>query len=174
MFLNINNKVNITFCGMMGSGKSFIGKIIANKIKYDFVDIDRLIEKKEKKTITTIFQENGENYFRNLEEDITIKSLQKENTVISLGGGSIVNKNIRNCIKNNSYNIYLKVNTNILKKRLINSKNRPLILNNNLNKTLSELIEKREIYYKEADLIIKNDTNSSFVLRNILKKITNE
>ena len=50
MFLNINNKVNITFCGMMGSGKSFIGKIIANKIKYDFVDIDRLIEKKEKKT----------------------------------------------------------------------------------------------------------------------------
>ena len=91
MFLNINNKVNITLCGMMGSGKSFIGKIIANKIKYDFVDIDRLIEQKEKKTITTIFQENGENYFRNLEEDITIKSLQKENTVISLGGGSIVN-----------------------------------------------------------------------------------
>ena len=92
MFLNINNKLNITLCGMMGSGKSIIGKILAKKINYNFIDIDQLIEKKTNKPIINIFKEKGEDYFRDLEEKITVKILKNKKTIISLGGGAIVNK----------------------------------------------------------------------------------
>ena len=113
MSLTISGKFNITLCGMMGSGKSALGKILAKKIGYNFIDIDKIIEEKAKKTIIKIFEEDGENYFRKLEEKITLDILKKNNSVVSLGGGAIVNKSIRNIIKMNSYNIYLKVNINI-------------------------------------------------------------
>ena len=70
MLLNINNKINITLCGMMGSGKSAIGKILANKLDYNFIDVDKIIEKEAKKTIKKIFEDDGEEYFRDLEEKI--------------------------------------------------------------------------------------------------------
>ena len=133
MFSKINKKSNITFCGMMGSGKSSIGKIIAKKINYEFIDIDRLIEKKEKKSISKIFRENGEKYFRILEEKTTVDILQQVNVVISLGGGAITNSKIRNSIKKNSYNIYLNTSIDILSKRLKYSKSRPLIKKKRFN-----------------------------------------
>jgi len=171
MFLNINNKPNITLCGMMGSGKSVIGRIIAKEINYNFVDIDALIEKKTKKTINKIFEENGEKYFRNLEEKITIDILKNEKNIISLGGGAIKNKNIRISIKKNSYNIYLKVSIEILKKRLQKSNKRPLLDKNDIKKTLINLMETREKFYKKADLIIKNEKNIFDAAKDIIKKI---
>jgi len=172
MFLNINNKLNITLCGMMGSGKSAVGKIMAKKIDYNFIDIDRLIEKKAKKSISNIFEEDGERYFRYLEQKITIDMLRSKKTIVSLGGGAIINKSIRNSIKKNSYNIYLKVSIDVLKKRLENSKQRPLIIKKNLNQTLGELLKKREQFYKSADLVIINETNIISTVENIIKKLT--
>ena len=64
MPLNINNKLNISLCGMMGSGKSSIGKILANKLDYNFIDVDKMIESDAGKTIKKIFEEDGEQYFR--------------------------------------------------------------------------------------------------------------
>ena len=174
MSLNINNKFNITLCGMMGSGKSSIGKFLANKINYGFVDTDKLIEHKAKKSIENIFNEDGEIFFRNLEEQIIIEHLDKKKIVISLGGGAIVNKNIRKIIKENSYNIYLQVKIDILIKRLINSKNRPLIFNKKLNETLSDLINKRKKFYQKADLIINNEISLNDTVKKIIKKITYE
>lgn len=172
MFLSINNKLNITLCGMMGSGKSAVGKIMAKKIDYNFIDIDRLIEKKAKKSISNIFEEDGERYFRYLEQKITIDMLRSKKTIVSLGGGAIINKSIRNSIKKNSYNIYLKVSIDVLKKRLENSKQRPLIIKKDLNQTLGELLKKREQFYKSADLVIKNETNIISTVENIIKKLT--
>ena len=174
MFLNINNKLNITLCGMMGSGKSSIGKILAKKLKYNYIDTDKLIEEKTKKTIKKIFEEDGEQYFRNLEEKITTEILNNKKSVISLGGGAIINKNIRSTVKKNSYNVYLKVNIEILNKRLQNSTNRPLVNNNDLKKTLHELIIKREKFYLQADLVVKNEKGISDTIKNILKKIDYE
>ena len=173
MLLNINNKLNITLCGMMGSGKSAIGKILANKLEYDFIDVDKMVEIEAKKTIKKIFEEDGEEYFRDLEEKISINILNNKETIVSLGGGAIINKNIRNSIKKNSYNIYLKVDVNILAKRLQNSKTRPLIYKKNLKKELINLINKREKYYQKADLIIKNEKNIIETTENIIKKIIN-
>ena len=173
MLLNSNNKINISLCGMMGSGKSTIGKILANKLDYNFIDVDKMIEIKAKKTIINIFQEDGEKYFRDLEEEITINILNSNETIVSLGGGAIINKNIRKSIKKNSYSIYLKVDVDILTKRLQNSKTRPLIYKKNSKNELMSLINKRETYYQKADLIVKNEKNISKTVENIIKKIIN-
>jgi shikimate kinase len=173
MLLNINNKINITLCGMMGSGKSTVGKILANKLNYNFIDVDKIIENEAKKTIKKIFEEDGEVYFRNLEEKITIETLENKEVVVSLGGGAIINKKIRNSIKKNSYNIYLNVDVNILTKRLQFSKTRPLIHKNNLKKELINLISKRKKFYQKADLIIQNEIKMIETAENIIKKIIN-
>ena len=173
MLININNKINISLCGMMGSGKSAIGKILANKLDYNFIDVDKMIEIDAKKTIKKIFEEDGEEYFRDLEERITINILRQKETVVSLGGGAIINKKIRNSIKKNSYNIYLNVDLDILIKRLKNSNTRPLIYKKNLKKELINLINIREKFYREADLIVKNEKNIIITTENIIEKITN-
>ena len=173
MLLNINNKINITLCGMMGSGKSAIGRILADKLDYNFIDVDKMIENEAKKTIKTIFKEDGEVYFRDLEEKITIKILDNHETIVSLGGGAVINKNIRDYIKKNSYNIYLNVDVDILTKRLQNSKARPLIYKKNLRKELINLISIREKFYRKADLIVKNEKNIIETTKIIIKKIIN-
>ena len=173
MLLNINNKLNISLCGMMGSGKSVIGKKLANKLEYNFIDVDKMIEIDSKKTIKKIFEEDGEEYFRNLEEKITIKILEHKDTIVSLGGGAIVNKNIRNSIKKNSFNVYLSVDINILMNRLQYSKTRPLIYKKNLKKELINLFNIREKFYLNADLIIKNEKNINETTESIIKKIIN-
>ena len=173
MLLNINNKHNISLCGMMGSGKSSIGKILANKLDYNFIDVDKMIEINARKTIKKIFEEDGEEYFRDLEEKITINILEHKKTIVSLGGGAIINKRIRKAIKNNSYNIYLKVDIDILTKRLQNSKTRPLIYKKNLKKELINLIGIREKFYQKADLTVKNEKNIIETTENIIKKIIN-
>jgi shikimate kinase/shikimate kinase/3-dehydroquinate synthase len=173
MLLNINNKINITLCGMMGSGKSAIGKILANKLNYNFIDVDKIIENEAKKTISKIFEEDGEVYFRHLEEKITINTLENKETIVSLGGGAIINKKIRNSIKKNSYNIYLNVDVDILIKRLQFSKTRPLIYKKDLKTELINLINKRKKFYQKADLIIQNEKNMIETTENIIKKIVN-
>jgi shikimate kinase len=173
MLLNINNKINITLCGMMGSGKSAIGKILANKLNYNFIDVDKIIENEAKKTIKKIFEEDGEVYFRDLEERITIKTLENKEAIVSLGGGAIINKNIRSFVEKNSYNIYLKVDVDTLTKRLENSRNRPLIYKKDLKTELINLINKRKKFYQKADLIIQNEKNLIETTKNIIQKIVN-
>ena len=169
MIFSDYNKLNITFCGMMGSGKSIIGKKFAQIIDFDFLDTDSFIEKKTGKSINQIFSESGEIFFRKLEENYISNILHKKNYVFSLGGGVMNNLNLRNIIKRNSYNIYLEVEINILSKRLQSSKNRPLINNKNINEKLKELINKRKNFYKEADLTIKNEKKISIKLQKRVK-----
>ena len=158
---------------MLGSVKSALGKILANKLNYNFIDADKMIETDVGKTIKKIFEEDGEEYFRDLEEKITINILKQKESIVSLGGGAIINKNIRNSIKKNSYNIYLNVDVDILTKRLQFSKTRPLIYKKDLKKELINLINKRKKFYQKADLIIQNEKNIIETTENIIKKIVN-
>jgi len=170
MIFSDYNKLNITFCGMMGSGKSIIGRKFAKIINYNFLDTDSLIEKKTGKSINQIFNDSGEIFFRELEENYIGKILLKKNYVFSLGGGVMNNFKLRNIIKKNSFNIYLKVETNLLSKRLESSKNRPLINNLNIKQKLNELMNERESFYKKADLTIKNDKKISDTINELKKK----
>ena len=96
-------KKNLVFLGMMGSGKSSIGSLVAKKFKLNFVDIDKEIEKNLNTTIRKIFETKGEEYFRKIEEKTTLKKLKLNSTVVSLGGGAFANKNIRNEVLKNHF-----------------------------------------------------------------------
>ena len=86
---------NLILIGMMASGKSTIGRLLAKKLNLKFFDTDFIIEKKAKMKIIEIFQKKGEPYFRNLEKKITLSLLNKNNCVISLGGGAFINEAVR-------------------------------------------------------------------------------
>ena len=90
---------NLTLTGMMGVGKSTIGKNLAKKLNYNFVDVDKIIEEKEGLSINSIFKNKSESYFRKIESDITLSELKKDSSVISLGGGAFLNKAIRSSTK---------------------------------------------------------------------------
>ena len=165
-------KKNICIMGLMGSGKSIIGKELSKYLNLKFYDTDKEIELKTKKKISTIFDEDGESYFRDIEENICIELLDKKNCIISLGGGSIINKKIRKKIKLNSYSIYLQVKLNNLLMRLESSKKRPL-LNNKQDKLdiLKKLYEDRKKFYKKADFVISNNNDKFQVIEKITSKL---
>ena len=165
-------KKNICILGLMGSGKSIIGKDLSKYLNLKFYDTDREIELKTNKKIISIFEEKGESYFRDIEEKVCIEILTNDNCVISLGGGSIISEKIRKIIKKNSYSIYLKVKLNNLQNRLKYSRQRPL-LNKNLNKMeiLQNLLKDRQKYYEKADLIINNDGDKFQTLNQIKSQL---
>ena len=170
--LNEINKKNICIMGLMGSGKSIIGKELSKYLNLKFYDVDKEIELKTNKSINKIFKEEGEVYFRKIEEKICIELLNLNNSVISLGGGSITNIKIRECIKRNSYSIYLQVNINILVNRLKSSRKRPLLIKNFSNKEILEnLFSSRRKFYEKADFIVNNDNDKSQVLEKIKSEI---
>tara|TARA_B100000963_G_C22466560_1_gene598130 strand:+ start:333 stop:857 length:525 start_codon:yes stop_codon:yes gene_type:complete len=158
---------NLCLIGFMGSGKSALGKDLSKIYKMDFIDTDHEIERITGKSIEELFSEFGEGYFRKIEEKTCIKALENNNCIISLGGGSIINSKIRKGIKKNSYSIYLKVDKNILLKRLRYSQKRPLLNDANIEDVVEELFNQRKNYYNEADLIIDNNYDRKKVLENI-------
>ena len=160
---------NLTLTGMMGVGKSTIGKILAKKLNYNFVDVDKLIEKKENSSINLIFKNNGESYFRKIESEITLAVLKKENSVISLGGGAFINNLIRKNVKKLTISFWLDAPINELIKRLKKNKKRPLLLNKNLSETVKKIYFDRRKIYNEADYRIKcNSLRSGEIVNKIL------
>ena len=161
------SRKNICFIGLMGSGKSVIGKELASYYKLSFFDSDDEIEKSTGNKINQIFKNHGELYFRKIEEKVCEKLLTLENVVIALGGGSILSKKTRNLIKMNSYSIYVEVDINILENRLKYSKKRPLLHNVNKKNKLNDLLSERLIYYNMANLKIKNNFEKKNILNDI-------
>jgi shikimate kinase len=160
-------KENLVFLGMMGSGKSSIGLLVAKKLKLDFIDIDKEIEKNLDTSIKKIFEVRGEDYFRKLEEKITLKKLKNISTVVSLGGGAFTNKNIRKEVLKNHISFWLNWDNETLLNRIKNSKKRPLAFNSTDNE-LIDLIKKRSNIYSKALYEIKCDNLSK---NEIIKKI---
>ena len=158
MKLNLEKlaKKNICLIGLMGAGKSVIGKLLAKELRMRYYDSDKLIEKKLNKSINQIFSDHGESYFRNIEEDIVLSLLDKKNCVISLGGGSILSDLTRKALFINSFSVYLKVDIEILYERLKKSKKRPLINNKDIKEKLIHLTQERNKYYRKANLIVNN------------------
>ena len=166
------NKKNICIMGLMGSGKSIIGKDLSKYLNLKFFDTDNEIELRTNKSVNTIFEEKGELYFRNIEEEVCTELLAHTHCVISLGGGSIINKKIRKAIRENSYSIYLEVKIKNLLKRLKSSRKRPLLnKNENKNETLKKLYNDRQIFYEKADFIVNNDNDKLEVLEKIKDKL---
>ena len=165
----------------MTSGKSTIGPILANVLGLEFYDLDEQIEEREGKTVVSIFEENGEQYFRELESKILNEIAAKDKVVISLGGGTIVNPVNYAMMKKSGKVIYLKVSPETLYKRLKHKTDRPifkdLVMNGKNEKyfleRINELLEKRKDIYEKADLIIDTEiTQFGRTVDRIAKKIT--
>ena len=154
---------------MMGVGKSSIGKILAKNLNYNFVDIDKLIEKKEGTTINLIFKNKGEKYFRKIENDISLIELKKANSVISLGGGAFLNNTIRKATKKFSISFWLDVSIDELIKRLKKSNNRPLLLKKNISETVKKIYFERKKIYNESNYRIKcNSLKAGDIAKKVL------
>ena len=166
-FFKKNSVKNLCLLGLMGSGKSVIGKELSKLYNIDFLDSDQIIEERTGKKISFIFKNYGEKYFREIEEKICLKILEKENCVIALGGGSIISPKVRELINKNSFSIYLKVDIKTLIDRIKNTRKRPLLNNVDKNKVLETLYHQRKKFYSEANLIIDNNFEKQKILHKI-------
>jgi shikimate kinase len=153
--LELNLTKNLVLTGMMGVGKSTIGERLAKKLSYKFVDIDKMIESQEGCSINSIFRKKSEEYFRKLENKITLNEIKKKKCVISLGGGAFLNQKIRRAVKISTVSFWLDVNLSILTSRLSKSKMRPLLIEKNLNETVKKIYLERKKIYNEASFRIK-------------------
>ncbi|MDA7813401.1 shikimate kinase [Candidatus Pelagibacter sp.] len=165
----MKSKKNLVFLGMMGSGKSSIGSLIAKKLLLNFIDIDNVIENELGLSIKKIFETKGENYFRKFEEKTTLKKLKSSSTVISLGGGAFSNKEIRKEVIKNHISFWLNWSDEILLNRIKNSKKRPLAFNSSENEII-DLIKKRSNIYSKALYKIECDNlTKNEIVKEILK-----
>ena len=162
-------KRNLVLVGMMGSGKSTIGRIIARNLNYGFIDIDAEIEKIERETISEIFLKKGEDYFRRVEEKVVLNKLNSKLKVISLGGGSFINKKIRKSIKKDHFSVWLNWKNDTLIERINKNDKRPLVKNLS-KKELVNIIKERSVIYSEADIKIDcENLNKKEIINKIIK-----
>lgn len=154
---------------MMGVGKSTVGKILAKKLNYNFIDVDKMIEIEEGCSINLIFKNKGENYFRKIENEITLLELKKDSSIISLGGGAFLNNTIRRNTKKLSVSFWLDVSINQLVKRLRKSNQRPLLFKKDTAETVKRIYFDRKKIYSEADYRVKcNSLKSGEIASKIL------
>jgi shikimate kinase len=165
--MNLNK--NLVFLGMMGSGKSSIGSLVSKKLDLSFIDIDSVIVKNTGMTVSEVFEKKGEDYFRNLEEKITLKSLKKIKNVISLGGGGFINAKIRKEILTNHLSFWLNWDESILIRRIKGSKKRPLVFKST-DQEIRTLIKSRSKIYSNAQFKINcNKLTKTEIVRKIIK-----
>ena len=145
---------------MMGVGKSTIGKKLAKKLSLKFIDVDKIIEKKEKNTISDIFEKKGEHYFRKIEKKITLQQIKKKESLIALGGGAFLNTSIRKEIKNCCISFWLDLDLKSLTSRLRIAKKRPLLDKDKLEESVYRIYSERKKIYNESNYRIKIKSKS--------------
>ena len=163
-------KRNLVLTGMMGSGKSTIGKSLSTELKLKFVDIDNIIEKKLSLSVSQIFETKGEDFFREQEKEETIKTLNNENLIIALGGGAFMNETIRENIKKSSFSVWLDIDIDEIFKRTKSNKKRPL-LKNISKESLEKLCEERKKTYLLADCKINCNLKTKNEIVEEIKKL---
>ncbi|MBP1845222.1 shikimate kinase [Rhizobium petrolearium] len=149
-------KRNLVFVGLMGAGKSVIGRLVAQSLSIPFVDTDAEIEKVSRMTISELFAAYGEAEFRSLETRVIERLLRNGPRVISTGGGAFINENTRRRIKNGGISIWLKADLDVLWERVSKRDHRPLLKTENPRQTLENLMIQRYPVYANADLTVQS------------------
>jgi len=160
--------MNIILVGFMGSGKTAVGKALAQDSNLEYVDSDDVIELKEKREISQIFAVSGEPYFRKVEKEVIKELSLGDKQVIATGGGVMVNEENRKNLKQNGKIIYLKTDPDTIWQRVKNEVHRPLLEVENPKTRIKDLLDKREPYYQKADIII--DT-SALSVKEVVEEI---
>lgn len=173
--MDTRDNLNIVLIGMMGSGKSYIGgklsKLLAH---FSYIDTDEEIENIVGLSICDIFELHGEKYFRTMESEIIKNVSQRKNQIISIGGGAFEKQENIDALKENGLIFYLKASANELFKRVKDESHRPLLQNKNPQKTLKDLLKKREKNYLKADFVIDTERKQAYtILDDILREYEN-
>lgn len=165
-------KRNLIFVGLMGAGKSVIGRLTAQALSLPFVDTDAEIERVSRMTVAELFAAYGEPEFRALETRVMARLLEGGPRVISTGGGAFVNENTRKVIQEGGVSVWLKADLDVLWERVNKRDHRPLLKTENPKQTLKNLMDQRYPVYAEADLTVPSgNVRKDAMVTNVLSAI---
>ncbi|KOF17819.1 shikimate kinase [Ensifer adhaerens] len=165
-------KRNLVFIGLMGAGKSAIGRLTAQALGIPFVDSDHEIERVSRMTISDLFARYGEDEFRALETRVLKRLLRTGPRVVSTGGGAYVNERSRRPIKRGGLTIWLNAELDVLWERVNKRDTRPLLKTENPKQTLENLMRARYPIYAEADLtVLSRDVNKETMVEEVLTAV---
>ena len=166
-------KRNLVLIGLMGAGKSAIGRMTAQALGVPFVDSDHEIERVSRMSITDLFAAYGEAEFRALETRVIKRLLRSGPRVVSTGGGAYINENTRKHIKRGGLTVWLNADLDVLWERVNKRDTRPLLKTENPRQTLENLMNARYPVYSEADLtVMSRDVKKETMVEEVLAAIT--
>jgi shikimate kinase len=156
-------KQSIFLIGPMGAGKSTVGRFLAERLGYEFIDSDHEIEARTGVTIPMIFDIEGEQGFRQREQTVIDELSQKPNIVLATGGGAVLREANRRALRSRGFVVYLRSSLESLVQRTKNDRNRPLLQQDDPEKVLKDLLEQRDpLYLEVADMVIETQQASIF------------
>ena len=153
--------VNLALIGFMGTGKSSVGRLVAEQLHFDYLDTDELIQSRTGRTITDIFDGEGEAVFRKLEQQLVMELAIRKRTVISTGGGLPTNPASLASLKNHALVVCLWASPEKIWERVRNQTHRPLLRSTDSQSKIRELLAAREPFYRQADVLINTDLRSA-------------
>jgi shikimate kinase len=164
---------NLVFVGLMGAGKTSIGRKVAARLGMPFADSDKEIEEASRMTIPELFERYGETEFRALEERVIHRLLSEGRRVISTGGGAFMNPAIRNEIAQTGVSVWLKADFDTLMERVARNRNRPLLRDPDPAGVMRRLMEVRYPVYAEADITVKTrDAHRDVIASEVIDALT--
>ena len=164
--------MNIVLCGFMGCGKSTVGRQLADRLGLTFVDMDTYIEQADGRTVSTIFADEGEEYFRRLEHHACRALSDKRDLVIATGGGAVLREENVEALRRGGVLIWLKVDADCVLERLKDDTSRPLLQRPDKERAVRELLEFRAPFYAVADITVDANAKASTVITRILDAIS--
>ncbi|MFI3291603.1 MAG: shikimate kinase [Opitutales bacterium] len=178
MKISTKDYPNLFLLGFMATGKSMIGKAIANKLDMPFIDVDSFIEEKMEMSIPEIFEKYGEAKFRQLEREFVEKEAPEKGAIISCGGGLPCRDDMPELIKTKGISICLFVPVDTILERIQKADNRPLMQVENQRETIENLLEARKEFYLKSDIIISLEQSTrlqcvNYVYRTYIEKVKN-
>ncbi|NRP69916.1 Shikimate kinase 1 [Ensifer psoraleae] len=165
-------KRNLVFIGLMGAGKSAIGRLTAQALGVPFIDSDHEIERVSRMTISELFAAYGEEEFRALEARVLKRLLRSGPRVVSTGGGAYINERSRRQIKKGGVTVWLNAELDVLWERVSKRDTRPLLKTENPKQTLENLMRARYPIYAEADLtVLSRDVKKEMIVEEVLTAV---
>jgi shikimate kinase len=163
--------VNIALIGFMGTGKTSVGRLVAEQLRFDYLDTDEMIQAETGKTVAEIFKMDGEKKFRELEEKIVEEISARTKTVVATGGGLPANPKNLAGLKSHALVVCLWASPEKIWERVRNQSHRPLLHDPNPQAKIRELLAVREPFYKQADVLLNTELRS---LREVAQQVVHQ
>ncbi|MGE0212367.1 MAG: shikimate kinase [Parvibaculaceae bacterium] len=163
---------SIVLVGLMGAGKSTVGRRLAHRLSIPFIDADAEIEAAAAKTIAEIFADHGEPFFREGERKVIARLLEAGPQVLATGGGAFMNSETRENIRRNGISVWLRAGLPLLMKRVRKRQTRPLLFGDDPEGVMQRLMDERHPIYAEADITVDSrDTSHQAVVAELLRTL---